>query len=57
MPTAGTLDWKETDELKTSENYMKVIDHLKSQVDQRRIDCWPPFKDFDKLELLIIEYI
>ncbi|CAF0814337.1 unnamed protein product [Brachionus calyciflorus] len=49
MPPAGTVSWKDDENLKTAENYNLVIDKLREIVNQRRIDCWPPFKDFDKL--------
>lgn len=32
----------------SSDNCNKVIENLKDLVNQRRLNCWPPFKDFDK---------
>ena len=49
MPKPGTVSWKDDENLNTSDNFNTVIDNLRQIVDQRRIDCWPPFKDFDKL--------
>ena len=48
MPPAGTLNWKD-EALTSSENYKVILDNLKDVVERRRLDCWPPFKDFDKL--------
>ena len=31
-----------------SQRVANVMEALKRQVGQRRIDCWPPFKDYDK---------
>lgn len=49
MPPPGTVSWKDDENLNTTENYNMVIDKMREIVNQRRIDCWPPFKDFDKL--------
>lgn len=49
MPPPGTVSWKDNENLNSTENYNVVIDQLREIVNQRRIDCWPPFKDFDKL--------
>jgi Ca2+-binding EF-hand superfamily protein len=49
MPPAGTVSWKDDESLNTSESFNTVVDSLRQIVNQRRIDCWPPFKDFDKL--------
>jgi hypothetical protein len=47
MPTPGSVDFTKADRF--SENdYNNVLDKWKRKVEQRRMDCWPPFKDFDK---------
>ena len=47
LPPPGTVLWDD-EELKSSENYKTVIEDIKKVVNQRRLDVWPPFKDYDK---------
>lgn len=47
LPPPGTVSWDD-ENLDSTENYKTVIEHLKEVVQQRRLDCWPPFKDYDK---------
>ena len=47
MPPQGTAAWDD-ENLESADNYKSVIEHLKQVVNQRRLDCWPPFKDYDK---------
>ncbi len=47
LPPPGTVAWDD-DELISGENYKTVIENLKKVVNQRRVDCWPPFRDYDK---------
>ncbi len=47
VPAQGTVKWDE-EKLESSEDYNKVISNMNELVKKRRIDCWPPFKDFDK---------
>jgi len=47
VPPQGTVKWNE-EQLETSDDYNKVISNINELVKKRRIDCWPPFKDFDK---------
>ena len=49
MPPAGTISWSEEKKLIASEHYKVILDQLKDVIERRRLDCWPPFKDFDKL--------
>lgn len=50
MPPAGTMKWDEANEnLNSSESFQKILDNLNTIIKQRRLDCWPPFRDFDKL--------
>jgi Ca2+-binding EF-hand superfamily protein len=49
MPPAGTISWTEEKKLNSSENYRVILRNLKDVIDRRRLDVWPPFKDFDKL--------
>ena len=48
LPPPGTVDWNQNESLNSSENYKQVIDRIKNVVNNRRIDCWPPFRDYDK---------
>lgn len=48
LPPPGTVAWEE-EELDSAENYKTVIANLKKVVNARRLDCWPPFKDYDNL--------
>lgn len=54
LPPPGTVAWDD-EELKSSENYKTVIDDIKQVVNQRRLDCWPPFKDYDKYYFLFLK--
>ncbi len=47
MPPPGTVSWND-ESLNSSDNYKQAITYLANIVNQRRIDCWPPFRDFDK---------
>jgi predicted DNA binding CopG/RHH family protein len=49
LPPPGTVAWDDEEALDSTDSYKSVIDHLKKVVEQRRLDCWPPFKDYDKL--------
>lgn len=49
MPPAGTIAWNEDKKINSSENYRVILDNLKDVIERRRLDCWPPFKDFDSL--------
>ena len=46
MPPPGTVAWD--DEKVSGENYKDIIERLSKVVSQRRLDCWPPFQDYDK---------
>jgi len=48
LPPPGTVAWND-ENLEGTENYKTIIDKLQKVVNQRRLDCWPPFKDYDKL--------
>lgn len=47
MPPQGTAAW-ENENLESAQNYKTIIEDLKTVVQQRRLDCWPPFRDYDK---------
>lgn len=47
MPPQGTAAWEDGN-LENAQNYKSIISDLKQVVQQRRLDCWPPFKDYDK---------
>lgn len=49
MPPPGTVSWDD-EKLNSSEyNYKEAVEYVKNIVNQRRVNCWPPFRDFDKL--------
>lgn len=48
LPPPGTVAWDD-EQLESAENYKTVIEKLKKVVNARRLDCWPPFKDYDNL--------
>lgn len=47
MPPQGTVAWDD-ENLENAQNYKTIIEDLKQVVKQRRLDCWPPFRDYDK---------
>ena len=47
LPPPGTVAWND-ENLEGTDNYKTIIDKLQKVVNQRRLDCWPPFKDYDK---------
>ena len=47
MLPPGSVDFTKADKLNESD-YNSILLKWKRKVEQRRIDCWPPFKDFDK---------
>lgn len=48
LPPPGTVKWDENQNLDNAESYKNVVENLKDIVRKKRIDCWPPFQDFDK---------
>ena len=48
LPPPGTVKWDENQNLDNTESYKNVVENLKDIVRKKRIDCWPPFQDFDK---------
>jgi hypothetical protein len=53
MPPPGTVSWND-ETLNSSDNYKEALKYVANIVDQRRIDCWPPFRDFDKYDYFIL---
>lgn len=49
LPPPGTVAWDDESLDSSADNYKTVIANLKKVVEQRRLDCWPPFKDYDNL--------
>lgn len=47
MPPPGTVDFRKASRY-NEEDYNNVLTQWKRKIEQRRLDCWPPFKDFDK---------
>jgi hypothetical protein len=47
LPPHGTVNWDNVDK-ETLNAYNAILNKWKQTVGQRRIDCWPPFRDFDK---------
>ncbi len=47
MPPPGTASWN-NESLNSAESYKNAVEYVRNIVNQRRIDCWPPFRDFDK---------
>ena len=47
MPPPGTVSWDD-EKLNSADNYKQAVDYVRNIVTQRRVDCWPPFRDFDK---------
>ena len=49
LPPPGTVKWNDETQLDSSENYKIIVENLQKIASQRRLDVWPPFKDYDKL--------
>ena len=47
MPPPGSVDFSKAHKF-NEVDYSNALAKWKRKVEQRRIDCWPPFKDFDK---------
>ena len=47
MPPPGSVDFSKADKY-NADDYNNALLKWKRKVEQRRIDVWPPFRDFDK---------